>query len=358
MDTNIAFYVIPVISLVFALILVPIFRRLATLLSLVDKPNARKVHTNAVPLIGGIVVVFAAGLALLFTVDFWGNVKENYSLIFGSLILLVVGVVDDKIDVRASFKFIIQIALAYFVFDSGIRIDSMYGIFGIYELPILIQYGLTMVVIVGVVNAFNLMDGIDGLAAGLAIVGLSAFTYIAYITGNSFLIILYLALIGALIGFLRFNLFSKKKIFMGDAGSLVLGYVLVVSGIVLIQSAQPTENITLALAVVVGVLVLPVADSLRVYRKRIKTGYSPFRADKTHLHHLALYLGIKHKWASFLIIMFSIIIVSISIFFGSVFSMTYTILALLLIFLIFSTILGINREINIWREKIKKLEDF
>ncbi len=268
------------------------------------------------------------------------------------------GVYDDRNDMRASLKLIVQIILAYLAFASGIRLDSMFGIFGIYELPIAVQYLLTLVVIAGVINAFNLMDGIDGLAAGLAVVGLSAFTYVAFITGNTYLAILYLSLIGALIGFLRFNFSKKSKIFMGDAGSLVLGYILVVSGIMLMKSAYNSDHGTVTQAIVIGVLVLPVIDSLRVYRRRIKTGYSPLRADKTHFHHMVLFLGIPHKWASFLIVFFSLCIIVLSIVFGTLFSMTYTIIALLLFFVVFSSILGVNSDINIWKEKIKKLEEF
>ena len=356
MDTTIIYIVIPVISLVLVLVLMPIVRKIAIKISLVDKPNIRKVHKVPVPLIGGILVVISSLITLLLFPEIWNIERKYYALLICSLILLIVGVIDDKMDLRWTIKFGVQIALAWVLFDSGIRIESMFGIFGIDELALTAQYFLTLVVIVGVVNAFNLMDGIDGLAAGLAILGLSAFMVIALLNNNHFLVLLYLSLIGALIGFLRFNLSSKNKVFMGDSGSLVLGFILVTSGILLLQDAYNTPIFPVTFATIVGVLALPVADSLRVYRRRLKNGSSPFKADKTHFHHMVLYLGLKHKWASFLIVFISLFLIVMSLVLGTLFSMTFMIIINLVVFVSISEILSLNREINIWRKKIKKLE--
>ena len=325
-------------------------------MNLVDNPSERKTHSHPVPLIGGIAIILASGMALIIYPEFWIYIGQYNALVVGSLLLLLIGVIDDKMDVRPILRLIIQIAIAHFVFDSGIRIDSMYGVFGVYELPVIAQYFLTMLVIVGTINAFNLMDGIDGLAAGLAIIGLLAYSYIAILAHKEFLVVLFVSLIGALIAFLRYNLSKKNKIFMGDAGSLVLGFILVVSGIILLQSTKGTSNISVSLAVVISVLALPVADSLRVYRKRIKQGYSPFRADRTHLHHMVLFLGVKHKVACALILFLSLGIIGLSIVFGSTFNITFIIISILALFIVISTILGANRELNLWVNKIRKLE--
>jgi len=354
---TILYIITPILSLTLALILMYPLRTFAIKINLVDKPNARKIHKNKIPLIGGILIVVSSGLSLILSINFWNNMQEYYILVIGSILLLFIGIIDDKMDVKAILKLIMQIAIAYFVFESGIKIDSLYGVFGIYQLPITVQYLLTLLIIVGVVNAFNLMDGIDGLAAGLAIVGLSAYTYIAILTSNYFLALIFISVIGALIGFLRYNLSTKNKIFMGDAGSLVLGYLLVVSGITLIQSAKSTTNISVTLAVVIGVLILPVADSIRVYRRRIKNGNSPFDPDKTHIHHLMLLYNIKHKTASLMITLFSISLLTLSVVFGSIFSITITILSVLILFAIASSILVINKEIKVWKEKLLKLEN-
>ena len=357
MDSTIIYLTIPILSLIFVLILTIPLRKLAIKIRLVDNPNARKVHKTPIPLVGGITILISSFLALLFSPEFQLNYKEYYVLIIGSAILLLIGIIDDKMQVRSILKLIIQIALAYFVFDSGIRIESLFGVFGIYELPVYVQYFLTIVIIVGVINAFNLMDGIDGLAAGLAIIGLSAFAVIAFITSNTFIAILYLSLIGGLLGFLKFNFSKNHKIFMGDAGSTVIGFIMIVSGIMLIQSAQNTANISLTLEVVIGVLSLPVIDSLRVYRRRIKTGYSPFRADKTHFHHLVLYLGINHKLASLLIVMISLGIALTSIIFGTLFNLTLAVLSILILFMIISKLIAFNYQISNWKTKLKTLEE-
>lgn len=351
------YFEILVLSFVLVIILVPILRYLALKLGLQDAPNARKVHTHPVPLIGGMAIVLGSGLALLFFSHITENLSEYFVLLVGSIVLLVVGVVDDKINVDSKLKLVIQIALAYFVIKSGIKIESFFGVFGINELPIGVQHVLTLIVVVGVINAFNLLDGIDGLAAGVAIISLSAYSIVAFVVGQEFLLVLFLSLIGGLIGFLRYNLSASRKIFLGDAGSLFFGYILIVSGIMLIQTAHETSNIRLAISVVIGVLSFPVADSIRVYRRRLKDGYSAFKPDKTHFHHLVLNLGFKHKMTSLIIIVIAFLLIAMSFVFGSLFSMTATVISVLLLFVVISTLVEVGNKIDKWKENIRKLED-
>ncbi len=345
-------------ALVVTLVLTPILRKMAISVQLVDKPNQRKVHQNAVPLVGGIVIFIATVTVSFIANSNWTDLNILKMLMLGALLLLVVGVIDDKMNIRASFKLLIQLLLAHYVFVNGVGITSFYGILGIYELPVFLQYSLTLLIITGCINAFNLMDGIDGLAAGLAIVALSLFAFLAFKLGNSFLLLMYLSLIGSLLGFLRFNLSRHQKVFMGDAGSLFLGFILVVSGIYMIQMAEQNANqLPLTLSIVIGVLALPVIDSLRVYRRRIKNGYSPFKADKSHLHHLVLLLGIQHKYSSLIIVGISVIIIAANVLFGSYFGVTFSLAAILLFFIIITTILRINQEVKTWRERIRQLEE-
>ncbi|MCU0437636.1 MAG: undecaprenyl/decaprenyl-phosphate alpha-N-acetylglucosaminyl 1-phosphate transferase [Raineya sp.] len=345
-----------VTSLIFVIIITPLLRKMAIQVNLVDKPNIRKIHHQNTPLIGGISIWIASTITIVIAMLSWQEFLKIKWLWIGGTILLFVGVLDDKNDIRASLKLAIQLLLAHFTFMQGIRITSLHGIFGIDTIPEEIQYILTIVVVTGVVNAFNLMDGIDGLAAGLAIIGLIVFTWLAWITGNQLLMTLYLSLIGALIGFLKYNFSKTKKIFMGDAGSLFLGFLLVVSAMILIQSAQKTEKITTVLPSVIGVLFLPVFDSLRVYRARIKQGKSPFKADKTHFHHLVLSLGLGHQLATILIVVVLCILLIISVIVGSLGGFTLMLIATLFVFWISSKILEINAEIVEWQEKIKKIE--
>jgi len=349
-------FFIPVISLSIILALMPLLRLTAIKLNLVDKPNARKAHKGQVPLVGGLAVWFSAISTLLVVSPSLGDLSEISFMLIAAGILLIMGVIDDKADLRASLKLTIQIALAYYAFVNGIRIESFYGILGIYEIPVVVQYLVTLTVITGVVNAFNLMDGIDGLAAGLAFVAFVQFAWMAFITGEMMLLYLFLSLTGALTGFMRFNFSSKVKVFMGDAGSLFIGFIMVLSAISLLQAAHGTPNIQLVLSVVVGVLALPVLDSLRVYRRRAKNGYSPFRADRTHFHHLVLQLGIKHRSATILIIVISGILIALSIAIGTLASFTLMVLSLMTIFIVISWLLSLNCKVVYWKNKVLEME--
>ena len=347
----------PLIALILVLVLTPIFRKVAFKINFVDKPNYRKSHFTAIPLIGGFMVFLASTIALTISKFFEPDFQQISPLIIGSFVLLVMGIIDDKVNLRASIKLVIQLGVAIFVYLSGIKIESLFGILGVYEIPDFLKFTLTVLIITGTVNAFNLSDGIDGLAGGLAIIGFTSFSIIALIHKQYLFASLFLTIIGALIGFLKFNLSKKRKIFMGDAGSLFLGYILVVSGIMLIQESNKTSDITRTLSTVIGVLILPVIDSIRVYRQRIQKGFSPFRADKTHLHHLLLGLKLEHKKATLVIVITAVTLLLISLFAGTIFSNTATIILLLFLFSIISRFLSMNNEINEWRKKIHELEN-
>jgi UDP-GlcNAc:undecaprenyl-phosphate GlcNAc-1-phosphate transferase len=357
MNPSYYYFIYPFVSFLLVLFVTPTFRKLANKIGMVDKPNFRKSHYSPIPVIGGFVIFFAASLTLCINRKLDKEFFELQSLFIGAFIMLIVGIVDDKINVRAIIKLIIQLSLAFFVYSSGIKIESLFGIFGVNELPEFLKFGLTILIITGTVNAFNLTDGIDGLAAGLAIIGFTAFSIIAIMLNKVLLAFVFLTIIGALIGFLKFNLSKKNKIFLGDAGSLFLGYVLVVSGMILIKTSINTSNIAVTLSTVIGVLVLPVIDSIRVYTRRIKRGYSPFRADKTHLHHLLINLKIEHGSASVIIVITTVTLLLLSVFTGSFFSHTVTIISLLILFAAFSNILSLNNEINEWIKKNRELEN-
>ncbi len=356
MDKIELFLLTPFLSFIILYIIANPVRKVAKRINLVDKPGARKVHKNKVPLVGGILIIISASLSLSITSELSGIFDSQRVLVTGSLILLTMGIIDDKYDLRSMLKLGVQIALAHYAFVYGVRIESMFGIFGYYQIPFAAQYALTMLIIVGVINAYNLMDGIDGLSASLTIIGLIAYTVVSLILGINSLSVLFLAVLGSLITFLKFNFSKNNKVFMGDAGSLVLGFMVVVSGITLIQEANNTIYIHPTMAVVLGVLALPVGDSLRVYRRRMKGGYSPFRADKSHFHHLVLYFGISHKKASLAIVILSILILSVSVFFGTYYNFTYGVVSMLLVFIIASKIVALNYQLRYWSEKIKSME--
>lgn len=336
-------------------ILVAPLKSIALKLDLVDKPNARKIHTEPVPLIGGISIAISVFLSLLINPKAIEALYPLLGVIFSSVIMLIVGIVDDRFDLKAKHKLIIQLLCAFGIAASGLRITSLCGIFGIYHISVILQYSFTIIVIVGVVNAINLMDGINGLAAEIAIIGFSMLSILAYITNHLFLAIVFITFIGALIAFFRFN--NRSKIFMGDAGSLFLGTVLVGACMYFIQPSVSglyyNSMITIS---VIGFFAIPVLDSLRVYLARLKKGVSPFAADKTHLHHLFLLIGMNHKQASFSIsVLFIIVMITGIILYNSI-SINLTIMFILLIFSSLSLMLNLNKKLKEWHLKLKEME--
>jgi UDP-GlcNAc:undecaprenyl-phosphate/decaprenyl-phosphate GlcNAc-1-phosphate transferase len=350
--------VVSVACLLVAIIVIPVIKKVAIRVGLIDKPNARKVHTTPVPLIGGVSIGVTALLVLPWSDVFISSASDNLVWISGALVMLVIGVLDDRFDIKASVRLAVQMLCALIVASAGIRITSLYGLFGIYELPLLIQYVLTVVLIAGVVNAYNLMDGIDGLLGGLSIIGASVLGVISYERGLYDLTIIYGALVGALIGFLRFNL-SSKKVFMGDAGSLFLGFILVVTAIKQLDTTgnEPMADQLKVLLLIAGIFLVPVMDSLRVYRGRIKKGTSPFKADKTHLHHLFLYMGITHRRATILILLLATTISGTVMGLLYLLPVTWVIISAVVIFVIVATILSMNHSVVEWREKLRRLEE-
>ena len=351
------YLITPLLAFVVSLFMFPLLRKLAYKVDLVDVPNNRKKHVNSIPLVGGIGVFLSVNLSMLVSLLLDHSLKSLETMFVIALIMLIMGVIDDKKDLRASLKLAVQLLLAHWVYSSGIRIESLFGFFGVEELAPWIQYMLTVVVVAGVVNAFNLMDGIDGLAAGMAIVGFVVFAVIAYLIGESKLTLVFLTFIGALIGFLRYNLSKKKKIFMGDAGSLVIGFVLVVSGIQLLQSSHGSHHILTVMLGVVGVLLIPVLDAVRVFRNRIKEGKSPFKADRNHLHHLVLSLGVKHTFASLLIIGISILLLVFGLLTFHIAGLTIAFVLMLFLFYIITSFLQFNKTMETWKSRIKKMEN-
>lgn len=343
-------------SFVLIMILIPILKKIAVKFNLVDKPNARKIHQLPVPLIGGLSIALAVFLTSLINVQLFFAIVKQQSLFPSAIVLLVLGVIDDKIDLNAKYKLIIQLCCALAISFSDIRIMSLYGMFGIYEIPVLVQYILTIIIITGIVNAMNLIDGIDGLLGEISAVGFVVLAGFTIYLQEYALTALYIAFIGAIIGFLRFNL-SSKKIFMGDAGSLFLGNILIGSSIYLLNKVTHTETSkNLLLLSIIGFFAVPVLDSLRVYLGRMKYGNSPFKADKTHIHHLLLLMNFSHKRIGVIVTSLSIVFLLYGMFALHYLSLSGTIMSLVILFSLIAFVLNLNKKVIAWRNKIKELE--
>ena len=266
---------------------------------LVDQPNSRSSHVGAVPRVGGISIFIPyilLGLGLYFAnFDF---VVNNAPYWIGLTAIVVLGTIDDRLNLSSKFKFSIQFVVAtYYVLSSGNYVDNMYGLFGIGVLPSWLGITLSIITVVYLINAVNLIDGVDGLAAGTSMLSLYLLSTLMG-GGEFFFSFAFLGL--GLIVFMGFNFSDKKKIFLGDAGSLGLGFVLATMAMEFLHSGNGHfEHMNLS-PIVAAVLILgyPIADTLRVFMIRIATGSSPFVADRRHMHHVLLDKGFTHFGAT------------------------------------------------------------
>lgn len=334
--------------------IIPLMTIIAQKCRLVDVPNARKVHQDAIPLIGGLAIgVIVASLAGLNSVK---DVNEILPIIITSYVMLLVGTLDDKTDIKAIYKLGIQICVSIIIASSGVRISSLYGFLGIYELNVYAQYIITVLVIAAAVNAFNLIDGVDGLAGSVAGIGFIMLLAITVIQNNYGLMKLVMLFIGGIAAFLRYNFSKKKKVFLGNSGSLFLGYFLVSIGIYITKFDHPASGFPYGLFFLLFVFTIPMIDSLRVYADRVLRGKSPFKADKSHIHHYLLQLGISHKKITLLFIIMNMIILVVQYRFLE----SYSVYTVLISFMVFAGIFKCIKILNfftVWKTKIKELEN-
>lgn len=278
---------------------------------LLDTPNHRTSHITPTPTLGG-VGIFIASVSSILT-WYWGQMTfpSEVPVFIGTItVLFIVGLRDDLVEIRASRKLFIQLSLSFIIAYSGIRITSLHGLLGIYEINIFYQYALTILVIAGITNALNLLDGINGLAGGISFINLVVFTLLFLQNENLAFAIVAASLAGGVLGFLRYN-FNRAKIFMGDTGSLVLGFSLAVLAIKFLHVGSHNGNPSMI--IVVGIMILPVFDTIRVFVQRIVSGGSPFKADKTHIHHLLLKLGLSHLGSSLVLYAANLVLIGLAI---------------------------------------------
>ena len=262
---------------------------------LVDKPNGRSSHSVIVPRVGG-VSIFIPYLLLglgLFIAGF-EFVQTNIPYWVGLLSIVVLGTADDRLDLSSTFKFFFQFTVAScYVISSGNYVDDLFGLFGVGVIPSWLGISLSIITVVYLINAVNLIDGVDGLAAGTSL--LSMYLFSTLMGGAEHLFTFAFIGIGLVI-FMGFNFAGKKKIFLGDAGSLGLGFILATMVMEFLNGENGhISNLNLN-PIIVGVLVLgyPIADTLRVFVIRISMGVSPFKADRRHMHHVLLDKGFSH----------------------------------------------------------------
>ncbi|MFL5741501.1 MAG: glycosyltransferase family 4 protein [Flavisolibacter sp.] len=289
-----------VTAFVVAMIVMPPLIKLIHRFKLFDHPDKRKEHVTPIPTMGGI----ASCAGMIMGCALWFRFSRDIFIIsffFSVGVLLLIGVMDDLRNLSARYKLGIQLAVSLLIAFSGVRLTDFGGLFGIHELPIPAQYTLTILAIAGITNAFNLIDGIDGLAGGLGFMSLVMLGLFLTLSGDVNNAIIAFALGGGLLGFLYYN-FNPARIFMGDTGSLVLGFVAAVLCIQLIQiNSGPQVAVPHVPVFGLSIVAIPVFDTLRVFTLRIWQGKSPFTPDKNHIHHLLTNNGWSHSFAAKLI---------------------------------------------------------
>lgn len=278
---------------------------------LYDVPDARKVHTMPVPRLGGLsffpVILMSMFLVIGFRLYFWDmdtsslsfNMLYEYLFLFvGMTLLYLVGVCGDLVGVGYRYKFAVQIAAALLLVLSGNWFDSFGGLFGIYSVPAWMGMPFTVFIVVYITNAINLIDGIDGLASGLCCIALSVLSVIFFLRGQYVYALLAICTLGILMPFWCYNVFGNAnrghKLFMGDAGSLTLGYV--ISFLIIHMSVTNEVSPTLSnpyMVIAFSTVLVPLLDVIRVVLHRLREHKNPFLPDKNHFHHKLLRTGMR-----------------------------------------------------------------
>ncbi|MBA9076177.1 MULTISPECIES: glycosyltransferase family 4 protein [Rufibacter] len=303
-------------SFFITLFAIPSIVYVAHLKNILDQPNKRTVHVSLTPRLGGLGVFAGFMSALTIFGDLSNGVQQ---VLAGCIILFFGGLKDDLVSISAFKKFFMQVlATGVVMFMADIRITSFQGIFGINELPIGLSYAFTFFTIVGVTNAINLIDGLDGLAGTIVTIIVSTFGFYfwyAHLANYSNYAGVAVCLIGGLLGFLRYN-FYKARIFMGDTGSLLCGFVVSVMAIQFIEMhrmgplySSEVYQIYAAPAVALGVLFVPLFDTIRVSLIRVMKGVSPFSPDKNHIHHRILAMGFSQVATVLILAMLNILVI-------------------------------------------------
>lgn len=315
----------------------PSLIKVARLKHLVDEPTEqRKLHHRSIPTIGGIII-FAA---IIFSYSLWfptahsgkglsldsfktlyfemGAAYADFKIVIASMVLLFfIGVKDDIIGFSPVKKLVGHFVVAYILVVVGdVRIRDMHGILGLYELPHAVSVAFSFFTYIVLVNAFNLIDGVDGLAGGVGLISSFTFGLWLYWAGDVALALLAFTLAGALLGFLVFN-FHPARIFMGDSGSLIIGAILSVLAMRVVDHditrlPQWLRTVPTPLFAM-SVLAYPLVDTFRVFIVRAARGRSPFHADQNHLHHRLLALGLGHRGTVLVIYAYSALMITLSL---------------------------------------------
>ena len=290
----------------------PVFIKFFKRRNFLDDPGGRKIHTARTPAMGGLPIFIGFCIAILIWAPFEVLTDTKYVL-SALFIMFIIGFRDDLINLKAFQKLFGQIAAALIIVTvCDIRLMSLYGLFGIGEIPITLSYILSVFTIIVITNAYNLIDGIDGLAGSVGVIASVFFGTWFFLNDQSSFALISFAFAGGLLAFLNFN-WAPSKIFMGDTGSLLIGFFLSIVTIKFIDTnsmLEPSEFVFGgSIGTAMAVLILPLADTARVFVKRVAKGKSPMHPDRTHFHHILLRLGCNHAQSTGILVTVNIVFV-------------------------------------------------
>ncbi len=307
-------------SYVIAFLILPVIIKYSLKKNLVDIPGRRKIHKKLTPSMGGIAIFCGFFISTLIWLDIqsWGTIKFILVALF---IIFFIGVRDDLVPLKPMIKLFGQImsaGLMTLLFD--LRLDSFYGLFGIYDLHPVVSHLLTMLTIIVITNSFNLIDGLDGLAGTLACISLLAFGVWFFLVDDYIFATLSFSMLGAILAFLIFN-WEPSEIFMGDTGALVIGMLLAILAIHFINinfslSEGNEYKFDASIATAASFIIIPLVDTSRIIILRLLKGQSPFRPDKSHVHHAILRLGKSHSQTTIILAATQVAFISLAIVFN------------------------------------------
>lgn len=342
-------------SYILAIILIPKVRWIVEVKGLSDHPDLRSSHKNSTPTMAGV----AFFLIILFASSFlnkWDVSMVGVHLISALALMFAVGIKDDLMVSTPRAKILAEILAIFFIlYCNCLNVNSLEGFLGLEYIPSFVSYVFVTLLMLTIINSYNMIDGIDGLASSIGIVIFSVYAFLFFEFELYYYFLLCLCLIGVLVGYLHFNLSSSGKIFMGDTGSLIIGFcigffslkLLSTEPSLLVENNFKPEN---TLIIIGAIFFIPLFDTLRIIGVRLLNRKSPFGSDQNHIHHILIKLGLSHIKASLLLSILNLVIasifVSISFYFNS-----YQMFGLLVLFFLIFSILFYRLKIKVEKKK-------
>lgn len=333
---------------------IPVIIKISRLKNLMADPGERSSHITKTPTLGG-VAIFASTLISYFL---WENPDEGQLIhlsISAIVVLFFLGVKDDILVLSPKKKMFVQVIVsALVVILADLRIENLFGIFGINEVPYVLSLLLTVFIFIALINAINLIDGIDGLAGGIGMIAGGMFGLWFFLNGYFAMACLAASMSGSLFGFLRFNYSKTSKIFMGDTGSLIVGFLLSMFALNFIQlnieyRFNPNASFSAPILAIV-VLIVPIFDTLRVFIVRLKDKKSPFIGDRNHLHHILIDSGLSHFQTSVILWVFTLISTILFLTISKTMDNTTSLYMLIVLFAIYMWVAHILKHNNTNKE--------